>query len=117
MTWASLKDTLDDRPRVLAGPILRKVTPISASVWLGLRTGGTVGLSVRDEGGNQVMHGGGRTVSIGKNLHIATVTANILQPLSELKEGIVYQYDLAFDFDDGLSTSLRLATDNANLGY
>jgi len=117
MAWTPLASRLASLPRVLAGPILRKVTPNSATVWLALRKPGSVTLTVKDESNTKVMQGSRRAVSIGANLHIVAVTAKLLPVSSELTEGVVYQYDLTFDFDDNLSVNLATATANAQLGY
>lgn len=46
------------------------------------------------------------------------VTANAIPPPPwELTEGIVYRYELAFNFDDGRTMDLATATDKADLGY
>lgn len=117
MAWTPLASRLASLPRVLAGPILRKVTPNSATVWLALRKPGSVTLTVKDESNTKVMQGSRRAVSIGENLHIVAVTAKLLPVFSELTEGVIYQYDLTFDFDDNLSVNLATATANAQLGY
>ena len=48
MPWESLSKSLNSKPRVLAGPALRKVAPRSVSVWLAMRVGGDVTLTVLD---------------------------------------------------------------------
>jgi hypothetical protein len=37
MAWKSLRDSLDRKPLVLAGPILRKVTSHRVTVWIAMR--------------------------------------------------------------------------------
>ena len=37
MPWDSLAKTLREKPHMLAGPLLRKVTPTSVTVWLPLQ--------------------------------------------------------------------------------
>jgi hypothetical protein len=101
-------------PSVLAGPILRKATPKSVTVWFALRAAAKVLLTVKDEREIKVAEGNRDTVAIGKNLHIVAVTAKPLR--EELKEGIVYRYDVEFRFGDKIE-NLVTATAGADLGY
>ena len=117
MAWRSLQNSLGSKPRVLAGPILRKVTPKAVTVWLALRKPGSVTLTVLDQDKTKVMEGSRHAVSVGQNLHIVAVTAKLLPVFQELTEGVAYQYNLLFDFDDNLSTNLATATNNAPLSY
>lgn len=121
MAWKSLKDPttgLNARPRVLAGPMLRKVTSKSVTVWVALRKPGKAIVKVLDsELDNRLMEGSGHTVAIGTNLHIVAVTATIKAPAADLVEGKIYRYDLSFEFDDGTKQTLEVATDNAKLAY
>ncbi|MGC2305289.1 hypothetical protein [Candidatus Binatus sp.] len=105
-------------PPVLAGPMLRKVTPQSVTVWLAMRTSGTVTLTVQTTAGAFVMDGNGKSVAVGTNLHIVIVTAQS-NAGAVMTESLVYQYDLAFDFDDADFGSMKFdaATDNASLAY
>lgn len=48
MTWRSLEDRIENLPLVLAGPILRRVTTKSVSVWLALKKPDTVRLIVKE---------------------------------------------------------------------
>jgi hypothetical protein len=64
MPWTSLATTLGDKPLVLAGPILRKVTPKSVTVWLALRWSVGVKLMVFDDQNAQRMEGTRRPVEI-----------------------------------------------------
>jgi hypothetical protein len=91
----SLKDRLATLPWVPAGPILRKVTAKSVTVWVALQETARITLSVRDDT-NTVVATGTRssTVAVGANLHIAAVTAHPTG--ADLKGGIVYHYDLNF---------------------
>jgi hypothetical protein len=57
MAWASLSTALGTKPRVLAGPLLRKVTPENATVWLALRKPARVTLKVLDPGGLRMLEG------------------------------------------------------------
>ena len=60
---------------VLAGPILRKVTPTSVTVWLAMRVGGDVTLTVLDALNAPLASGHRHTVAVGTQLHIVCVTA------------------------------------------
>lgn len=114
MVWQSLSNTLESKPRILAGPVLRKTTTTSVSVWLALRKPGKATLKVFDPAvGTQLLGGERRTVAIGTNLHIVVVTAKPVTPGTQLAEGVIYAYDLAFDFDDGVHKELDEATAKA----
>ncbi|MGZ5908559.1 MAG: hypothetical protein ACXWLB_01720 [Reyranella sp.] len=115
MTWTTLASRLNDLPHVLAGPLLRQVTPKSVTVWVAVRKPGSVSLTVLDASGGQVMSASRHTVAVGTNLHIVAVTARQAQPV--LTEGVIYRYDMTFNFDGGPSESLAAATANAKLAY
>ena len=118
MSWAALSTTLDSKPRVLAGPVLRKVTPESVTVWLATRKPGKVTLKVfvaTDSA--RLLEGARHTVALGSNLHLVAVTARRQPPAAPLIENVIYRYQLTFDFDDNLSTDLATATGNAQLAY
>ncbi|HEX5083172.1 MAG TPA: PhoD-like phosphatase, partial [Blastocatellia bacterium] len=103
MAWISLKNTLGSKPLVLAGPILRKVTPASATVWLALKESAEVTLEVYNGDGpmdDTILRGKRRTVRIGKNLHIVAVTASP-KDSGKLAPGTVYYYDLFFSTANG----------------
>lgn len=117
MDWISLKSSLGSKPLVLAGPILRRVTSGKVTVWLAMRVPATVTLTVVDDQGVLVMEGKLDTSAVGANLHFAAVTANLLPAgKPSLKEGIVYQYDLAFQLANR-SVNLDFATNGAKLAY
>ncbi|MGZ5792895.1 MAG: DUF7800 domain-containing protein, partial [Croceibacterium sp.] len=69
MTWTTLASRLNDLPHVLAGPLLRQVTPKSVTVWVAVRKPGSVSLTVLDASGGQVMSASRHTVAVGTNLH------------------------------------------------
>jgi hypothetical protein len=77
-----------------------------------------VTLTVLDKEGNQVKQGNRHTIAIGKKLHMVAVTAaKPLPPFGNLGEGIIYQYDLTFNFDDGSSMTLATTTAGAAIAY
>jgi hypothetical protein len=80
MAWTLLRNSLGNKPRVLAGPILRKVTPASVMVWPALRIGAIVTLTVRDDQDEEVMKGSRVAVAVGSNLHLGAVTAMVASP-------------------------------------
>ena len=115
MAWTSLGNSLNSKPRVLAGPILRKVTPTSVTVWLAMRVGGDVTLTVLDALNAPLATGHRHTVAVGTQLHIVCVTAVPATGAPDLVEGVVYRYNLAFAFDDGQGMDLPTATGTQTL--
>src|SRR5262249_45373103 len=115
MTWTTLASRLNDLPHVLAGPVLRRVTAQSVTVWVAVRLPGSVVLTVVDASGQPVMSDSRHTVALGTNLHIVAVTARTAAPV--LSEGVVYRYDMTFNFAGLPSESLEVATANAKLAY
>jgi hypothetical protein len=93
MTWQWLADRAGAVPQVLAGPIVRRVDPDSASVWIATRDPVLVELSIYEEPGTTVVAAGERrTVQIGEHLSVAVVTA---RPQSaKFGPGTLYGYDL-----------------------
>ena len=115
MAWTSLQNSLGNKPRVLAGPILRRVTPNSVTVWLAMRVGGDVTLTVLDALNVPLATGHRHTVAVGTQLHIVCVTAVPGTGAPDLAEGVVYRYNLAFAFDDGQGMDLPTATGTQTL--
>jgi hypothetical protein len=109
-----LKDRLATLPLVLAGPILRKVTSKSVTVWVALQESALITLSIKGDTSDEVGTGARRTVAVGANLHIAAVTAHPTR--EDFKPGIVYHYDLHFA-DVHKPTDLAGATNSAKLSY
>jgi hypothetical protein len=89
-------------PLVLAGPIVRRVEPTLASVWVALRDPATVTLKLWEgrvtAGSGNVLHTAdppARTLRIGQQLHIALAVLKILPTSPRLLEpGKIYSYDL-----------------------
>ena len=114
MQW-ELSNRLAGLPRVLAGPVLRQVTPKSVTVWVALKVSATVTLFLKDAKGNGLGSSPGLpTVAVGQNLHILAITAK--PSGADLTEGVVYQYDLTFTMG-GLSVNLATATNSAPISY
>src|SRR5579862_6208993 len=88
---------------ILAGPILRRVTTTSVTVWVALRESRNVTLVVSDTYGpnsgdpSHVQASASQpTVQIGTYLHLVAVTAR-LPTDKKLSPGPIYFYDLVFD--------------------
>lgn len=123
MAFQSLKDRLSTLPLVLAGPMLRKVTPNSVTVWLALRSPATVTVTVFDStpAHATIFTGSRHTRALGPNLHIVAVSADQLAPTqapgTTLVENAIYLYDATLQFDNGLARSLTDATQGVRLSY
>ena len=113
----SLADRLDTLALILAGPVLRQVTPKSVTVWVALGEKADVTLSVlatdAPAGQTPLATATRTTVAIGRHLHIVAVTA---RTASALTEGKIYFYDLRFAGAFGSSTLTRAMTRAAQLG-
>ena len=104
MSWKYLNAaTLATKANVLAGPVLRKVTPDSVTVWFALQKKATVTLTVMDAAGVRLFDsvvasgpGTGDTIAVGANLHIVAVTAKRKTGEPQLLDGVTYTYDAAF---------------------
>jgi hypothetical protein len=118
MSWERLATRLNKLPLVLAGPILRRVSPTSATVWVVTFAGADATLKVMDDKGVEVARGKEHTVAFGSGLHIIAVTAAILDAAKPLVEGVVYQYDIDFVFDGNVNAvKLAEVADIAKLSY
>jgi hypothetical protein len=112
MQW-ELSNRLSTLPLVLAGPVLRKVTAKSVTVWVALQNSANVTVLLQDTNGKALGNGSLPTIAVGQNLHIAAVTAT---PDADLTEGFVYQYDITFAASKG-TVNLASATNSAALSY
>jgi hypothetical protein len=115
VSWQSLSGRLDSLPLVLAGPILRQVTPNAVTVWFALRKPAKVSLRVFETGspGNSLMATGtapntdpATTTPIGKNLHIVAASVRAEAPLVPNQ---IYCYDATFVTTDTSPTTQTLA--------
>jgi hypothetical protein len=93
--------SLTELPLILAGPILRRTTPESVTVWVALKAACKVNLRIfgtEDNGdriGNSLLWGSRETIELGEYLHIVAVTATSEQG-EILTADRVYAYDLTF---------------------
>jgi hypothetical protein len=118
MAWTTLASRLNNLPRVLAGPVLRKVTSEEVTVWVVVRRPASVVLKVMGAASDiRLLEGQRHTVAVGANLHIVAVTAKRQPPAAELAEGRIYRYDMVFEFDDGVHQTLSMATAGTPLAY
>jgi hypothetical protein len=97
MTWTKLESRFNDLPLVLAGPIVRRVDRLSATIWIALKEPRkvTARLYASDSAGigiDQQQIGTRSTYAIGANLHVVAVTTSG----APLAWGQMYRYDLSF---------------------
>jgi hypothetical protein len=83
-------------PEILAGPILRRVDPNGASIWLATQKSHTLVVHVYDSTGAMVAKGTAATTAIGDHLNVVLVTAVPPTP-TQLGPGVHYTYDLDFE--------------------
>ena len=94
MGFTKLKDRMDKLPLILAGPLVRRVEPKTATVWVALRRRRKVRLEIYDASGALVGKGDREMRAVGKNLHIVCVTAVAVTSFSA---GTTFEYNLFFD--------------------
>ncbi len=115
---------LADWPLILCGPILRRVTAQSVTVFVALREARTVTLRLYDSSDPlmatslPLAEASANTVPLGTHLHVLAITVELS---TSLQAGTVYGYDLAF-LDSATGTSetlgdLGLLQDELMLGY
>ena len=113
--WRPDSDWLNALPSLLCGPIVRKVLPDEATVWVALKTSANVTLTVFERAPNgdkgaAVISGSRQTVAIGKHLHVAAVTARPAAAGQGLTHNKIYYYDVAWGTEN-------LAAHRADLVY
>ena len=87
-----LQTRLSGLPLILTGPILRRVTDSSVTVWVVLQKAASVTLQIRLATGASVGDPvTAPTIAVGRFLHIVAVTAQV-----SLMPGVVYTYDMSF---------------------
>ena len=95
MAFKSLKSRISSLPLVLVGPILRKVTDKSVSVFIVVKEESDVALKVFDGENNPVLNSSSKTVKLGQFVHALTITATSDEP--KLRTNLVYFYNLEFN--------------------
>lgn len=117
-----LANRLNVLPDLLVGPILRRVTAKSVTVFFAFKSSCLVTLEVSDPAipnhlNLLILTGTASTVAIGTNFHVLAITAKPLssQPDVQLESGTVYAYTAAFDF--GGSRKELLHDLGLDLGY
>lgn len=101
-SWRPDSAWLGALPTLLCGPILRKVLVNEVTVWVALKVGANVTLTILERGPNgeqgaQMFSDARRTVRIGEHLHVAAVTARSDQPAQRLAHGGIYYYNLSWE--------------------
>lgn len=103
----------DKLPLILAGPMVRRVTLDTVSVWVALKEARTVKLSIwkdrqKADAANPLFEKESKTISFGKNLHIAVVMAKRAAG-DELTTNTEYAYNLTFkkEGDTGTGDTLQ----------
>lgn len=97
----TLHGTQRQLPLVLCGPMLRRVTPDSVTVWVALHSACSIQLIVLDFGGVIIFKSDHvETIKIGEYLHIACVTAKAKAPGEYLGWNNLYHYDLEFTINN-----------------
>jgi hypothetical protein len=114
MSWTPLVDRIAHLPLILSGPIVRRVEPAAATIWLALKEPRRVTLRVyiQDQSGalRLCIEGTGATVRLGDSLHIVAVTARADNKEQELAWGRLYYYDLFFQPVNSNESSVSEAT-------
>jgi hypothetical protein len=120
-----------DLPLILAGPIVRRVEPAFAAVWMAVSHPASIQVDVypgivdahAPPGSLASVHAGvvatgsGRTRRVGERLHIAVVTAHVVAAVPRLLPGQLFGYNVTVTPDGGQKADLnseRLLIDAAD---
>lgn len=113
--WSNgLQSRISTLPLVIAGPILRRVTPDSVSVWVALKSQQTVTLKVYDSSNNEVISDSISTIALGSHLHVCVVTAASSSVI--FTPGTNYTYNLFFTNGSNLGSAGILNNSNSSSG-
>jgi hypothetical protein len=104
-------------PKVLCGPMLRRVHPKSVTVFLALRVPHKVTLRVyaadaNNAGSDERMIGTRSTYAILQNVHVVAVKATPSPTKGDLQPGTVYRYQLFFGAHGGDTVPVPETADN-----
>lgn len=101
---------LNDLPLILAGPVLRRTERDRVTVWLALKEARTIELKIyetKKQGsviGRPLLTGESKTIALGKNIHLATITAQTREE-KPLQPGEIYAYNIYDKNDDTIADS------------
>ncbi len=103
MAWTSISTRLAGLPRIIAGPMVRRTTNNSVSVWIACKGTENPELIIySDVAGNTVL---GRkkspTLKIGKSIHVAVITVTGLNLVADK----IYYYDVQLAAGTGLAAN------------
>lgn len=124
MAWESLstRKGIDDKvgieglPLVLAGPIVRKVTNKSVSVWIAIKQADpNIELKIFEDDAEKILksRGPGSTIQLGQYLYVALITIE-LEDTNELKSDILYYYNIYFKSGAKSLTSPKVLGKNSD---
>ncbi len=101
MPWNSLARRVTKLPLILSGPLLRKTTSDSVTVWLALQEPRSVTLQIyaRDENGVLLerFSGSQPTIRLDEHVHLVAVTARTTDPQQKLLPDTEYFYNVFFE--------------------
>lgn len=95
MPFTSVSTRISTMPLVLVGPILRKITGSSVSVFVVTKESKNVELSVYKADNTPITTATAQTKALGAHVHVLVLTAS--PPSGSLVPNRVYQYNLKFD--------------------
>ncbi|WP_456866174.1 hypothetical protein [Galbibacter sp. BG1] len=118
MAFTSISSRITDMPLVLVGPILRRVTDSSVSVFIVTKESKEVILNVYDASNTEILTGTSSTRKLGEHVHALTITAGA--DANTLVPNHVYDYNLEFEGEpmiksDGTLTNGILVNDYYDL--
>lgn len=95
MAFTSISSRISNMPLLLVGPILRKVTDISVSIFIVTKESKNVDIKVFDASNNLVLSGSAHTKALGEHVHALVISTDSAS--GTLHPNHVYHYNLEFD--------------------